>query len=265
MGGPIKRDRVWFFGAFRSGDNQQLQQGNYYNKRQGSLFYEPDLEPAGPHRPVVQGPHPAPHRADRAEAQDRRRDLDAAELQLFLQPAEPDRRRAVGARGQRAASLQPAGQHELLVEISGDRSPAVRNDLRVPDREPADEAAGHHRPRPHGHRRRHELPVRIARAESRHHRLVHLRAALAVAARFHDVVHHAANTCSRPGSSCATSPPAMRAGTSIRTRSTRGATTRSGTAYRPTSVSGPSRTRGKRTAVTSRSSCRISGRSRRRR
>src|SRR5688572_16049678 len=43
MGGPIKRDRVWFFGAFRSGDNQQLQQGNYYNKRQGSLFYEPDL------------------------------------------------------------------------------------------------------------------------------------------------------------------------------------------------------------------------------
>jgi hypothetical protein len=44
MGGPIKRDRVWFFGSFRSGDNQQLQQGNYYNKRQGTLFYEPDLD-----------------------------------------------------------------------------------------------------------------------------------------------------------------------------------------------------------------------------
>jgi hypothetical protein len=43
VGGPIKRDRVWFFGSFRSGDNQQLQQGNYYNKRQGTLFYEPDL------------------------------------------------------------------------------------------------------------------------------------------------------------------------------------------------------------------------------
>ncbi len=43
MGGPIKRDRVWFFGSFRSGDNQQLQQGNYYNQRQGTLFYEPDL------------------------------------------------------------------------------------------------------------------------------------------------------------------------------------------------------------------------------
>jgi hypothetical protein len=42
LGGPIKRDRVWFFGSFRAGDNQQLQQGNYYNRRQGSLFYEAD-------------------------------------------------------------------------------------------------------------------------------------------------------------------------------------------------------------------------------
>ena len=90
----------------------------------------------------------------------------------------------------RAAPLQPAGQHQLLVALSGDRPPAVRDDLRVPDGESADQAPGHHRARSSGDRRRHELPVRIARAESRHHRLVHLRAALAVAARFHDVVHH---------------------------------------------------------------------------
>lgn len=43
MGGPIKRDRAWFFSSFRAGDNQQLQQGNYYNAKQGTLFYEPDL------------------------------------------------------------------------------------------------------------------------------------------------------------------------------------------------------------------------------
>jgi len=42
LGGPIKRDRLWFFGSFRSGDNQQLQQGNYFNKRQGTPFYEAD-------------------------------------------------------------------------------------------------------------------------------------------------------------------------------------------------------------------------------
>ena len=43
VGGPLKRDRVWFFSSFRAGDNQQLQQGNYYNARQGTLFYAPDL------------------------------------------------------------------------------------------------------------------------------------------------------------------------------------------------------------------------------
>ena len=47
IGGPIKRDRVWFFGAIRRGDNQQLQQGNYFNKRQDTLFYEPDLSRPG--------------------------------------------------------------------------------------------------------------------------------------------------------------------------------------------------------------------------
>lgn len=45
VGGPIVRDRLWFFAAARDGVNQQLQQGNYYNKLQATtpLFYEPDL------------------------------------------------------------------------------------------------------------------------------------------------------------------------------------------------------------------------------
>jgi hypothetical protein len=45
FGGPIMRDRLWFFAAGRDGVNQQLQQGNYYNKLQATtpLFYEPDL------------------------------------------------------------------------------------------------------------------------------------------------------------------------------------------------------------------------------
>jgi hypothetical protein len=42
MGGPIKRDKVWFFSSFRSGDNQQTQQGNYFNAKQGTLFYQAD-------------------------------------------------------------------------------------------------------------------------------------------------------------------------------------------------------------------------------
>lgn len=42
LGGPILRDRLWFFGSARFQVNQQYQQGNFYNRLQGTLFYEPD-------------------------------------------------------------------------------------------------------------------------------------------------------------------------------------------------------------------------------
>ena len=54
IGGPIKRDRLWFFNAYRFGANQQYQQGNYFNRLQNQrvgtdpvyhvTFYEPDLD-----------------------------------------------------------------------------------------------------------------------------------------------------------------------------------------------------------------------------
>jgi carboxypeptidase family protein len=43
LGGPIKQDKLWFFAATRRLDRSQYQQGNFYNKRHGTLFYEPDL------------------------------------------------------------------------------------------------------------------------------------------------------------------------------------------------------------------------------
>jgi hypothetical protein len=45
LGGPLVRDRFWFFGAFREGVNQQYAQGLYYNKfrQPASYLYEPDL------------------------------------------------------------------------------------------------------------------------------------------------------------------------------------------------------------------------------
>jgi len=43
IGGPIQRDRLWFFASARWEDRSQYQVGNYYNKLQGTLFYEPDL------------------------------------------------------------------------------------------------------------------------------------------------------------------------------------------------------------------------------
>src|SRR5712691_3485172 len=43
VGGPIKHDKLWFFSATRAEDRSIYQVGNYYNKRQGTLFYEADL------------------------------------------------------------------------------------------------------------------------------------------------------------------------------------------------------------------------------
>ena len=53
LGGPIMRNKLWFFNAYRFGANQQYQQGNYFNQlgnqRVGTdpvwrvTFYQPDL------------------------------------------------------------------------------------------------------------------------------------------------------------------------------------------------------------------------------
>ena len=43
VGGPVKKDRLWFFAAQRWFHTSSYLPGNYYNKLQGTLFYEPDL------------------------------------------------------------------------------------------------------------------------------------------------------------------------------------------------------------------------------
>src|SRR5467141_1067644 len=43
LGGPIKKDKLWFFTAHRWWGASRYIQGSYFNKAQGTLFYEPDL------------------------------------------------------------------------------------------------------------------------------------------------------------------------------------------------------------------------------
>jgi len=43
-GGPIKRDRLWFFAATRASGNKNQVAGIYFNKTRGTPFYTPDLD-----------------------------------------------------------------------------------------------------------------------------------------------------------------------------------------------------------------------------
>src|SRR5678816_652801 len=43
MGGPIRRDKLWFFASSRYWVTSTYVPGNYFNKTQGTLFYTPDL------------------------------------------------------------------------------------------------------------------------------------------------------------------------------------------------------------------------------
>lgn len=47
VGGPIKRDKLWFYSAHRWWGNQEWAAGNFYNKTQGSPFYTPDPDRRG--------------------------------------------------------------------------------------------------------------------------------------------------------------------------------------------------------------------------
>jgi hypothetical protein len=47
MGGPFRQDRLWFFGSARYLETSNVAPGNWFNRQQGTLFYEPDLARPG--------------------------------------------------------------------------------------------------------------------------------------------------------------------------------------------------------------------------
>src|SRR5262249_29846922 len=47
LGGPIKRDTLWFFTAHRWWGGEEYQTGVFYNATQSTLFYTPDLSRPG--------------------------------------------------------------------------------------------------------------------------------------------------------------------------------------------------------------------------
>lgn len=50
MGGPIKKDRMWFYAAVRSQGSKNQKAGTFYNKTQGTPFFTPDFSRPGDRR-----------------------------------------------------------------------------------------------------------------------------------------------------------------------------------------------------------------------
>jgi hypothetical protein len=69
LGGPIRKDKLWFFASFREWGNQHVMAGNFWNKTQGTPFYTPDLSQPCDSGAVVRIESGAGHMAGRAEAQ----------------------------------------------------------------------------------------------------------------------------------------------------------------------------------------------------
>jgi hypothetical protein len=47
VGGPIRRDRLWFYGSFRRWSTTEYQPFTYFNRTQDTLFYAPDFSRRG--------------------------------------------------------------------------------------------------------------------------------------------------------------------------------------------------------------------------
>ena len=120
MGGPLKRDRVWFYASARKYESSSYWAGNYYNMSPNPLLYEADLVAPGVRPKLEPGDQPPHHVAGDAEAEGER--LGALRVELLLQSRLRRRNFARGGREQlvRAADIGPGD-----VDLSGDEPAAV--------------------------------------------------------------------------------------------------------------------------------------------
>ena len=84
IGGPLKRDRVWFYASARKCGAPATRAGNYYNKSANPLFYEPDLSRPAYDRNLSQETSLRITWQVAGEAEDHR--LGTLRVQLQLQP-----------------------------------------------------------------------------------------------------------------------------------------------------------------------------------
>ena len=69
FGGPLMKDKVWFYGSYRKQNSQQTVADRYFNLTPATPAYTPDFGEPGPEQRRERQPEPAPDVADQSEEQ----------------------------------------------------------------------------------------------------------------------------------------------------------------------------------------------------
>ena len=190
VGGPLKRDRLWFFTAHRAWGSQEELAGVYFNKLQGTLFYEPDLDRPGYYDNYVRDSN---LRLTWQATPKQKVDAfgSAPGLLPLLQHARRHRRHARAGVDLRLPHV-PEQSLPGQLELPGDAAPAVRSGRHAASRTSSRPEAGRNRQRAVGQRAhdRHRLRVAVQRADDVTKQLRRSRTAGSVLDQGGDVVHH---------------------------------------------------------------------------
>ena len=162
LGGPIKKDRLWFFGSFREWGNERQAANKFYNATQHTPFYTPDLS-----RPA--------YAKEWYESKAMRvtwRASDKNKFNVFADPQRDCHCPALTASGSLNAPeaffsyhLKPAGLYQVDLERAGHQQAAARGRHRPRRRQLADLPAAGSDARRHFHHRavdRHAVQLRDA-------------------------------------------------------------------------------------------------------
>jgi hypothetical protein len=134
MGGPLKRDRVWFYASARKYESSSYWAGNYYNMSPNPLFYEADLSRPAYDRNLNQETS-LHHVAGDAEAEGHR--LGALRWNCYCNPVSGG---GISPEAAREQLVRSPGVGPGVVDLPGDEPAVVPGRRRDARRHPPPQA-----------------------------------------------------------------------------------------------------------------------------